>query len=78
MMRQQTLKLAAAAFAVFLFCTYFVEISPPVDSSSSSSGVGVGVGVATRLPEKDSAYRGTPWHNERTLSVETLGKSKFA
>lgn len=73
MTRHPPLKLAAAAFAFVLFCIHFVEISPPASSSSV-------VGVATRLsePEPGSAYRGTPWHNERTLSVVTLRETKFA
>lgn len=34
--------------------------------------------VATRLAPPGTAYRGTTWHNERTVAVDTLGETKFA
>ncbi|KAL9186725.1 hypothetical protein ACHAXT_005963 [Thalassiosira profunda] len=37
-----------------------------------------GGGVASRLAAPGTAYRGRPWHNERTVAVETLGETKFA
>ena len=37
-----------------------------------------GGNVASRLAAPGTAYRGRPWHNERTVAVETLGETKFA
>ena len=60
---------AVAAFALFVVCRSFlmVDISPPPSFSTE-----------THRAVASGAYRGTPWHNERTLAVRTLVESKFA
>ncbi len=60
---------AVAAFALFVVCRSFLSVDmypPPSLSTETVASGGHG------------AYRGTPWHNERTLAVRTLVETKFA
>jgi 8-oxo-dGTP pyrophosphatase MutT (NUDIX family) len=61
---------AGIAFALFVACRSFlwVDVSAPPPATGGHGGGGGGTG----------AYRGTPWHNERTLAVRTLAETKFA
>lgn len=49
-----------------------------VPSPIKVRGGGYSTDVTSRLAPPGTAYRGTPWHNERTVAVETLGETKFA
>lgn len=74
--------LAVAALVVLLLCHSFltVDVSPPPPSQSRESEVGPrrASSYSLTLAGRAGAYRGLPWHNERTVAVETLGETKFA
>jgi 8-oxo-dGTP pyrophosphatase MutT (NUDIX family) len=79
MIRLQTLRLAAITVAVFVVFHLFVEISPPPQDATSSNASTM-TAASSRLAKTAAAvYQGTPWRNtERTVSVETLGETKYA
>jgi hypothetical protein len=80
MIRLQTLRLAAITVAVFVILHLFVEISPPPQDTTNINASTM-TASASRLAKTAAAavYQGTPWRNtERTVSVETLGETKYA
>jgi len=91
MIKLQTLRMAAITVAVFVVLHLLVEISPPSEGTAKSNASTI---MTSRIIAKEeqsnggrtittaaatAVYRGTPWRNtERTVSVETLGETKFA
>lgn len=74
LLRRQPLQAVAAAILLLILFGGTL-----LNSQSSSSAPKKSTSdVAARLAEPGTAYRGTVWHNERTVAVETLGETKFA
>ena len=84
MQKQKTLLYRIAfAFVILVFIRSFftVDVSPP--DPNVEGGVG---GMTTTTTNTNTntmalgggAYRGMPWHNERTVSVEILRETNFA
>jgi hypothetical protein len=85
MIKPQTLRMAAITVAAFVVLHLLVEISPPPKDTANGNASTI---VTSRIAKEQSngrtaataaVYQGTPWRNtERTVSVETLGETKFA
>eukprot|EP00585_Thalassiosira_rotula_P007707 CAMPEP_0196154354 /NCGR_PEP_ID=MMETSP0910-20130528/38744_1 /TAXON_ID=49265 /ORGANISM="Thalassiosira rotula, Strain GSO102" /LENGTH=331 /DNA_ID=CAMNT_0041418353 /DNA_START=12 /DNA_END=1007 /DNA_ORIENTATION=- len=60
---------------IIFFLTILLHLNSRLPSSSSSRTNDV---AKSRLAVPGTAYRGTIWHNERTVAIETLGETKFA
>lgn len=85
MIKLQTLRMAAITVAAFVVLHLLVEISPPPKDTANGNASTI---VTSRIAKEQSngrtaataaVYQGTPWRNtERTVSVETLGETKFA
>ena len=67
---RQTIQIAGAILLILIFTHHL--------SSSTSRKRISNDDVASRLAKPGTAYRGTVWHNERTVAVDTLGETKFA
>ena len=92
LLRKQSLQVASAIIVLLLLTRHFTSSSSSDEqllmggrtgeSSSSSNTIlinGYNAGeVLSRLASPGTAYKGTVWHNERTVAVETLGETKFA
>ena len=75
-LRRQPLQII---IGVILFLTILLhKFHYHPSSTSSSNNYNARNELASRLAEPGTAYRGTLWHNEQTVSVETLGETKFA
>ncbi|KAL3816920.1 hypothetical protein ACHAXA_009115 [Cyclostephanos tholiformis] len=74
----------AAGLAIVLLCRSFLTVDvsppdpPPINRDSSSSSLSSSSMSMSMSTTGSGTYRGMPWHNERTVSVETLRETNFA
>ena len=67
--KRQPYRLIGAILAlILLVISYF--ISSTTNNHNNN--------VASRLPKPGTAYKGKTWHTSQTISVETIGETKFA
>lgn len=71
LLRVQSLQKIAIILVMILLCRHLLFAFDTLFSSNKND-------VASRLAEPGTAYKGTGWHNERTVAVDTLGETKFA
>ncbi|KAL7544696.1 hypothetical protein ACHAWF_008061 [Thalassiosira exigua] len=71
--------LSGGAALLFAFALLLLSRRRPPPSGGGRGGGGGAFSSRLAPPGgTSSSYRGIPWHNERTVSVETLGETKFA
>eukprot|EP00581_Thalassiosira_minuscula_P016384 CAMPEP_0183714870 /NCGR_PEP_ID=MMETSP0737-20130205/9287_1 /TAXON_ID=385413 /ORGANISM="Thalassiosira miniscula, Strain CCMP1093" /LENGTH=326 /DNA_ID=CAMNT_0025943893 /DNA_START=157 /DNA_END=1137 /DNA_ORIENTATION=- len=64
------------AGTIFFALLFLRSIFTPHPNSAANNAHNAA--LQSRLAPPGTAYMGRPWHNERTIAVDTLGETKFA